>query len=349
MTLIKFSIFTALLVFFTLSTHPVHASDSATPALGLSPDPGFPAWLTEDVDNYIPLTSNQTSGLDWIASGIDPSGYSRHWFIICDDAFEGGIHLISVLDVPGRPEIHFHRAGKIDFLPGYIDNVTTFQPPGWDAAFGQLFTENQGIEGCALSEDRLFLGLESPFDFATRIGNEKSTVLGIWSIDPTDPTNMENCAPLKIIDTSDWEPVLGCKIETISGLDAVDSYHLVGIDRDNQLLFAVEFDENYNLMSGRIFFLDCPGPMPSESDNCTPLDHLPILMKPTLESVAVVPIYAPDSDFICEYQVYLACDPWAPGWVLNEPDWNCDSYEQKLFDLLPAIYRYTVPADVLFP
>lgn len=412
---VDFYFFVLVSIISMVSANPASSSEFATPALGLSPDPGFPAWLTPDIDNYLPLVASQTSGLDWLASSDDPSGYRRHWFIMCDDSFEAGIHLVSVLDIPGNPEIHFHRsdltlpppeityiplepghsydweaiavhpwtdtvllsqegsleeislysgllspgdlqvdgtfrgrAGEVDFLPGYISNIKPCNPPGWDDAFGTLFVENQGNEGVAMSEDRLFIALESPYDFATRIGNMKSTVLGVWAIDPSDPFDMEDCAPLKIIDTSDWEPVLGCKIETICGLDAINSSHLVGIDRDNQLLFAVEFDENYDLISGRIFFLYCPGPEPLESDDCPDLARLPVLMKPSLESVAVVPIYAPGSDMVIEYQVYLTCDPWAPGWTLNEEDWGCENYEHKLYSLLPAIYRYTIPADVIF-
>lgn len=415
MVIIRYYFFTVLFFSMLLMHQPLNAAGPAVAAIGLAPDPGFPAWLTPDIDNYLPLKTSQTSGLDWIASDIDSSGNPRVWFVMCDDAFEGGIHLVSIVDVQGQPEIHFHRsnltlpppditripvepghgydwegiaihpwsntiflsqegsleeiaiysgsitpgdvvptdqpygrAGEVDFLPGHIANVRAFDPPGFEATFSHLFYENLGIEGISCSEDRLFMALESPCDFATRIGNEKSTVLGVWQIDPANPLNLDKCSLLKIIDTAEWEATLGCKIETICGLDSIDSRHLIGIDRDNQLLFAVEFTEDYELRTGRIFFLDVPGPAPLEIDGCPELENLPQLMKPSLESVAVVPVYDPNGEMVLEYQVYLAVDPWAPGWTLNEPGWECEEYVQKLYDLLPAVYRYTIPADMLF-
>ncbi|MCK4720032.1 hypothetical protein KAU08_05215, partial [bacterium] len=178
---------------------------------------------------------------------------------------------------------------------------------------------------------------------------QKSTILGIWEFDPDNFANEEDNELLAAIDTADWEPQLGCIIETISGLDAIDSHRLVGIDRDNQMLFALEFSDEYALISGRTFYLDCPGPEPVESDGCDDIDHSPDLIKPSLESVAVVPSSDPSQGDVEEYYIYLTCDPWGPGWGLNEPDWGCDGYEQRLRSLLPALYRYTIPADILFP
>lgn len=411
------SLAASIFIFFLLiGLHPALAYENFTPPVGLTPDPGFPVWLTPDIDNYLPLRTNQTSGFDWLGSDIDENGCNRHWFIMADDYPDGAIHLVSIVDIPGSPEVHFHRsnltptppeisrlpvdpdngydfeaisiypwgdmvfisqegtldeisiytgrispgeiipgessycrAGEINFLPGYISNISRFELPEWDTVFGLYFKGNLGIEGIACTEDRLFLGLESPYDFMTRIFGQKSTILGIWKFDPDNPASEEENELIAAIDTADWEPQLGCVIETISGLDAIDSHRLVGIDRDNQRLFALEFSEEYALISGRTFYLDCPGPEPVESDGCDDIDHLPDLIKPSLESVAVVPSSDPSLGDVEEYYIYLACDPWGPGWALNEPDWGCDGYEQRLRSLLPALYRYTIPADTLFP
>jgi hypothetical protein len=399
------------------NVNPAYAQAPVLPMIGLRPDVGFPLWLTDNPENFLPLITSQTSGLDWVASDMDENGLARQWLICADDVPEGGIHIFNVSEPDGIPQIEFvqtdltlpppavagfsispengydweaialhpwsgtaflsqegtgneiaiycgsinpgavspgsnalGRNGDIDSLPGYFSNMHILNLPGWNEVFGSLVQNNIGIEGMACSEDRLFLGLESPYSFPERLISEKSTVLAIWKINPADPSDMESCELLKVHDTSDWSDQLGFTIETICGLDAIDSTHIVGIDRDNQRMFAVEFSETGEYVGGRIFYLDTPGPAPLESDACPPLDHLPRLLKPTLESVAVVPSsLSTDSALTGSYYVYLTVDPWAQGWAPYEPDWNCPSYEDRLNSLLPALYRYTINSNTLFP
>jgi hypothetical protein len=237
----------------------------------------------------------------------------------------------------------YGRAGEVSILPGSLSFVRKLNMPGWSEAFGDRISDNMGIEGIACSENRLFLGLESPYEFADRLVDEMSTCLAVWRIDPADPANTGEMELPAIHDTADWENCLGFKIETICGLDAIDDNHLVGIDRDNACLFAVEFDDNGAFVDGRIFWLSTPGPAPRSSDGCPEIDHLPRLVRPSLESVAVVP------DGEDAYFIYLAVDPWAPGWALLEHDWSCPGYEARLHSLLPALYRYSVTKEMLFP
>jgi hypothetical protein len=161
---------------------------------------------------------------------------------------------------------------------------------------------------------------------------------------------MDGCKLLAVHDTSTWASSLGYTVKTITGLDAIDNNHLVGVDRDSMRLFSVEFDDAGHLIGGRAFFLDAPGPAPLPSDGCPPLTGLPRLIMPALESVAVVPGRLDDATGEpAEYRVYLAVDPWAPGWAVAGSEWDCPGYEARLRALLPALYRYTVSADVLLP
>lgn len=393
------------------------AQPAHTPYLGLSPDEGFPVWLTPDVENYLPLTTDQTSGLDLIGTqNID--GTQVDWLVSIDDASNGKVNLLAVSGEDGCIDLQFKnnsltlpppeisqmnidpkcgydfesiayhswsdsiflshegsvdeigiylgkinyrsggtdsegivtRAGDLKNRPEFISSPILLHLPGWDDVFGQLIRDNMGIEGMACSEDRLFLGFESPYSFTDRLLDEKSTVIAIWKINPANPSDMESCELLAVHDTLEWVGTYGYTIETICGLDALDSNHIVGIDRDWQRLFTAEFDDAGGFQGGRWIYLDAPGPAPVESDGCDALDHLPKLVKPSFESVCLVPAgedpYYPG---IMNYHIYLAVDPWGPGWALNEGDWKCEGYERRLVDLLPALYRYTVSWDTLFP
>ena len=401
---VSIAICTVLLMF------PVDSPAQMHPTIGLAPDDGFPVWLTPDPIDYLPLRTNQTSGMDWIATDTDPNGLPRHYLLIADDSDEGSINVISVQSVCDDPSIVFHPtnltlpppevsmipiepghgydweavathpwsesiflsqeglpgeigiyhamltpgdvragdnaagpAGEVIMLPGHIANIRKLDLPGWNEAFADHLYENRGIEGIACSKNRLFLGLESPYEFPDRMISELSTVLAVWKIDSGDPSDMESSELLSIHDTANWEETLGFRIETICGLDAIDDNHIFGIDRDNACLFVVELDNAGDFVDGRIFRLATPGPEPLPSDECPDIDHPPRLVRPSLESVALVP----DGDD--SYFIYLAVDPWPPGWALMEEDWECPGYEARLISLLPALYRYSVPVDLLFP
>ena len=396
---------------------PSAAQPAQTPYLGLSPDEGFPVWLTPDIENYLPLTADQTSGLDLIGTQkLD--GSQVDWLVSIDDASNGKINLLEVSDEDGCIDLQFkdnsltlpppeisrlnvdpscgydfesiayhpwsdsiflsHEGsasdigiynGKINYMSGETDHDgivtragdTKSRPesisslillhlPGWDEVFGPLIQDNMGIEGMACSKDRLFLGFESPYSFTDRLLDEKSTVIAIWKINPENPSDMESCELLAVHDTSDWTGTYGYTIETICGLDALDSNHVIGIDRDWQRLFTAEFDDGGGYLGGRWIYLEAPGPAPVESDSFDALDHLPKMVKPSFESVCLVP--AGEDPFypgMMTYHIYLAVDPWGPGWALNEGDLECENYERRLVDLLPALYRYTVSWDALFP
>jgi len=114
----------------------------------------------------------------------------------------------------------------------------------------------------------------------------------------------------------------------------------------------VTFSDTGEFTGGRIFYLDTPGPGPLESDGCEEPVELPRLVKPSLESIALVPSGGTEITSFSvgvDYSIYVAVDPWAPGWALLTDEWRCENYESRLTDLLPAIYRYTVPFEVLFP
>jgi len=385
---------------------------SSSPAFALSPDAGFPVWLTNNPEDYLPLIADQTSGLDFIAVDSTADCPRRVWLLEADDADRGGIRVITVEDCPdgvgshlrfpnidltlpppaisglpiesghgydwesvalhpwsssiflaqegSKSEIGIYlgkttpsdilpsegawgRAGEVKSIPGHIVNLRRLELPGWDRVFGPLVGDNRGIEGIACWDDRLFVGLESPYEFTERLGGVKSTILAVWKINPDDPSDMKNCELLATHDTSDWSDSIGYTVETICGLDALDRNHLVGVDRDNTRLFSVELDDSGSSVRGRFSFLAVPGPAPLESDGCPPLDHLPALLKPSLESVASVPIYdeGPNCpDEINGYELYLAVDPWGPGWALVERGWDCPKYRDRLNSLLPALYRY---------
>ncbi|HDS29712.1 MAG TPA: hypothetical protein ENN67_01575 [Firmicutes bacterium] len=404
---------------FLIAITPVFAvgAKEPLPIMGLSPDPGFPVWITADPENYLPLSASQTSGMSWYGSDKTPEGFHRDYMIIVDDDDIGGIHFIDITDTPSGPKLTFHypdltlpepgvagfrfrsgydweafsihqstktffiaqeghadeiavyhgrispapfrpdpnsglsnNFGEIRMFPGSLTNIRKLNLPGWNEAFGGKFSDNIGIEGLACSDDRLFAGLESPYDYNTRIISECSTILAIWSINPSNPLDMENCELLAVHDTADWKKSLGFTIETICGLHAIDRNRVIGIDRDNLRLFAVEFDDSGNFIGGRIFILDAPGPAPLESDSCPPRESLPKLVKPSLESITAVPVYSDaESEFPSAYKIYLACDPWAPGWRIADLTWGCPAYRDRLNALLPAMYRYTVSVRTLFP
>jgi hypothetical protein len=385
--------------------------------IALSPDPGFPVWLTNDPSDYLPLLADQTSGLDMIAVDSTEACGRRTWLVEADDADLGEIRVMTVEDCPGGTALEFPgidltlpppsisglpiesghgydwesvalhpwsssiflahegskseigiylgkttpsgtlpaegaigKAGSVGSIPGHIVNLRRLNLPGWDQVFGSLVKDNLGIEGVACWDDRLFVGLESPYEFTERLMGVKSTILAIWKINPADPSDMENCELLAAHDTSNWADSLGYTVETICGLDALDRTHLVGVDRDNTRLFSVEFDDFGSFVGGRSYFLAVPGPAPVESDGCPPLDHLPALLRPSLESIAAVPIIDPECpDEIAAYQLYLAVDPWGPGWALAENDWDCPKYRDRLNSLLPALYRYTVDIETIVP
>ncbi len=393
------------------------ALEEVAPIMGLSPDPGFPIWLTPDPESYLPLRTAQTSGLDWVMSSCDVDGVQNDFLILVDDADEGGIHIVEVVEDEYGPAVIFHRAdltfpppdvagfpigaghgydwesivlhpwsgtvflahegyeeeialyhgrilsrnldveseyvgrvGEIESLPNRFLNVRRLELPGWEEAFSGMLSYNLGIEGLGCSEDRLFVALESPFSFSERLTSECSTVLAIWRINPDDPSDMANCDLLAVHDTADWEDRLGYRIETICGLDAIDSNRIVGIDRDNTRLFAIEFSDEGEFIRGRVFYLDVPGPMPLEADDCPELESLPRLVKPCLESIIAVPFHENrNQPGPTDYRIYLAVDPWGPGWSLMADGWYCQSYQDRLHALLPALYRYTVPRAILFP
>jgi len=384
-----------------------------TPSLALSPDEGFPVWLTPDTENYLPLVAHQTSGLDWIGceDGV------TDWLIAIDDIDNGRIHLLAI-DDDNEIEISFknnsltlpppeisglnvnsgngydfeaiayhpwsdsiflsHEGsiseigiyhGKVSYRPcdentgeivtksddtinrpEYISSPILLELPGWDEVFGPYVGDNLGIEGMAVTEDRLFLGLESPFSFTERLLNEKSTIIAIWKIDPENPSDMGSCELLAVHDTSEWKDTYGYTIETVCGLDAIDSNHLIGIDRDSKKLFTSEFDNEGGFIGGRWIYLGTPGPAVLPEDGCEQVGYEPDLLRPSLESVCLVPAeedpYYPD---VPVYHIYVACDPWGPGWAISEPDWECEAYERRLESFLPALYRYTVSMDLLFP
>ncbi len=404
---LKYAILIVLLTLFL----PVKGNGTyyAVPSIVISPDAGFPIWLTPDPDNYLPLETSQTSGLDWVATDTTPGEATRHWLMMADDSDEGRIHLVSVTDNPDSPELRFHttsltlpppgvsqipldpgngydweslslhpwsgsiflsqegslneigiyhgqitpgdeipsdgaygRSGPVTTLPGHIANLKRIELPGWDEVFGDHLENNMGIEGIACSEDRLYLGLESPYSFADRIMGEMSTVLAIWKINPDDPSDMDSCELLAVHDTADWADQLGFTIETICGL-SVNQSSIYGIDRDNQRLFNVDFSDEGEFEGGRIYILDVPGPAPLAIDECDFCDGLPALIKPSLESVTIVPVVdRTTAELPSSVDVYLAIDPWGPGWALRHIDWTCESYEMRLASLLPALYRYSL-------
>ena len=283
-------------------------------------------------------------GYDW--EGICTHPYSNSVFL-SQEGYVGEIGIYHAIMTPGdvrAGEGAYGRSGE-STLPGHLAGVRKMELPGWSEAFGDRIADNMGIEGIASSPNRLFLGLESPYDFPSRLIDNLSTVLAVWKIDRLDPSSESEMELLAVHDTADWEECLGFRIETICGLDALDDNHIVGIDRDNACLFAVELDDDGGFVDGRIFRLSTPGPAPLPSDGCAEIDHQPRLVRPSLESVAIVrPRRAYGT-----YYIYLAVDPWAPGWSLMEPVWSCPGYEARLHALLPALYRYTVTPDILFP
>ncbi|MCK4720893.1 hypothetical protein KAU08_09545, partial [bacterium] len=150
--------------FLIIGLHPAWANENFTPPVGLTPDPGFPVWLTPDIDNYLPLRTNQTSGLDWLGSDIDGNGSDRHWFIMADDYPDGAIHLVSIVDIPGLPEVHFHRSNltptppEISRLPVDPDNGYDFEGISIYPWSDMVFISQEGT----LDEISIYTGRISP-------------------------------------------------------------------------------------------------------------------------------------------------------------------------------------------
>jgi hypothetical protein len=99
------------------------------PTMGLPPDPGFPIWLTPDVENYMPLVADQTSGLAWVATD-SPSGENyRDWMVAIDDVEKGGIHLISVSDGTDGLKLGFAKT-ELTLPPPKISGIPLEQGHG---------------------------------------------------------------------------------------------------------------------------------------------------------------------------------------------------------------------------
>lgn len=263
----------SLLLLITISFLPIKR---------LELEVGFPIWL-KDGEIY----TDQTSGITFIE---EKNGVKV--FLICDDV--GKIHRIKLkgnqikietLNFSDIVEKFFSSFSKIDFeeivydhhskqiyisIEGhgpnqkedvgiyklkfqddnihsnYIVDVSKIHFPEWEV-ISRYTDQNIGFEGLGISEGKIFLGLEG-FQFSQIFLD--STMLYV--------VDKKSKKLIREISTKE----LG--IHTICGLYAINDYHILGIDRNQQYFFEIKFHKDYQIKSHYIEKLDLP--VPSRKD-----------------------------------------------------------------------------------
>lgn len=322
----NFSILLVLLVLFI-------------PTNKLSLIDGFPIWLKDDGKR-----TDQTSGITFLGEKNN-----QNYFLICDDIGKiyhmrlkhNSIKLNTVglsdkvedflkkfekkdfeeiiydkfrnevyLSFEGNGPDFLNEAGiyklkfkNNDFFEDEIIDIEKIDFPQWNI-LSKYLSQNIGFEGVGVSENRIFLGLEG-FQFGDLFLD--STV--IYIIDKNSKSLIKELSTKKL------------NIHTICGLYAIDDFHLVGIDRNQQTFFEIRFDKNYNIE--RIYTEKLNLPTPGKRD---------------LKYVAAIESITIDQNNF----VYVIDDPWKKFYV---PPKNVLQQlkieDQKNFkEFIPLLFKY---------
>lgn len=300
---------------------------------------GFPIWLKDGDQN-----SDQTSGISFIGERNN-----SNYFLICDDV--GKIHQIRLknnfvkiktikfrdnveeflkkfekkdfeeivydkwknevyLSIEGNGPDFLSEAGiykvrfkNTDVFEDEIVDIEKISFPQWNV-LSKYLSQNIGFEGVGISENRIFLGLEG-FQYGDLFLD--STM--IYIIDKNSKHLIKEISTKKL------------NIHTICGLYAINDYHLLGIDRNQQNFFEIKFDKNYNIESIYIEKL-----------------NLPVPGKRDLKYVAAIESISLDQD----NYVYVIDDPWKkfyvpPISVLNQ---LCKDDQKNFKEYIPLLFKY---------
>jgi hypothetical protein len=300
---------------------------------------GFPIWLKDGEKR-----TDQTSGITFIGNQNH-----KNVFLVCDDI--GKIHRIELKDKEVKIKtIDFDKDLK-DFLlnfekqdfeeivydkftgdiylsiegngPDFKNEVGIYKVkfkdndmykneivkiekvkfPEWERI--SKYTDNNiGFEGLGVSRTKMFLGLEG-FQYGDIFLD--STMLYV--------VDKESKKLLKEISTKSFN------IHTICGLYAVDDYKIFGIDRNQQNLFVIEFDKDYNVKSHSITKLELPTPS-----------------KRNLKYVAAIESITLDNDNF----IYVVDDPYKKFYVppVNVLEQLTETDRKNFKEFIPLLFKY---------
>ena len=165
-------------------------------------------------------------------------------------------------------------------------------------------SNNIGFEGLAVSESKIFLGLEG-FQFGDLFVD--STL--IYVVDKDSKKLIKMLSTKKI------------GIHTITGLYALDDYTIYGIDRNRQNFFEIKFKNNYDIEYFHVIKLNLPVP------NNRNLKYVAAIESLTLDN---------------ENNVYVVDDPWKKYYIppvevlrlLKEDD------RENFKNFIPLLFKY---------
>ncbi len=168
----------------------------------------------------------------------------------------------------------------------------------------QYTGKNIGFEGLAISDNRIFLGLEG-----FQIGSLFIDSTLIYVVDK------KSKAIIKEISTRSYN------IHTCCGLYALDDHTIYGIDRNRQNLFRIKFDNNYDVID--LELLNLSNSIPDRPD---------LKYVSTIEGITV-----DDSGFI-----YTVDDPWKKYFIpdfgiLKQLD---KTTRENFNNYVPLLYKY---------
>lgn len=307
--------------------------------ISLTLDENYPIWLKDNGKH-----TDQTSGITFI--GLKNNA---KYFLICDDI--GKIHRIKLknnkldietIEFDKQVEKYLDKFEKKDFeeivydkysnkvylsiegnginyrnevgiyeiqfknndvFNNQIIGISKIEFPEWKE-ISKFTDQNLGFEGVSVSKTKIFLGLEG-FQFGQIFLD--STML--YVIDKQSKKLIKEISTKKL------------GIHTICGLNAVDDYHIYGIDRNQQNFFEIKFDEMYNPKSVELIKLE-----------------LPVPNKMKLKYVASIESISLDD----ENNVYVIDDPWKKFYIPQEEVFNqLTKEDQENFKkFIPLLFKY---------
>ncbi len=311
--------------------------------LKLNRDPSYPRWLSSG-----DFSADQTSGITFLKETSEGTKY----FLLADDT--GSIlHLeikedsiftikpvyfsetfqayIDTFPKPDFEEIVYDRKNHEVFLSiegngphperyagiyslvfkdknVFSDTILTIQriPITPVNQFQKFLANNIGYEGLTLDDNYYYLGLEG---FTNGKIFADSTVLFIAERSSGKIVKQINTKPLGI--------------HTICGLFSDKNLSVYGVDRNNKILFHLEFDLNLNIIDSALVKIETSIP------NYSSFDYVA-----SIESITMDP----------EKNIYLIDDPWKSFFIPSNEILNqLDSLTVDRFrNFVPVIYKYSL-------
>jgi hypothetical protein len=163
-----------------------------------------------------------------------------------------------------------------DVFEDEIKEIVRVEFPEWKK-LSEHFKPNIAFEGVAVSENKIFLGLEG-----TTLGELFLDSTFLYVVDKNSLNIVRQISTKKL------------KIHTISGLYAESDFKLFGIDRNNRNLFVINFDEKYEIIESKILPLDLH--VPSDEN----LHYVSALESITMDN---------------EKYIYAVDDPWKKFYI----------------------------------